>query len=63
MGTNINISEGKHLGKRPLGRSRRIWKYNIKMYLQEIGYDFVDWIHVAQGGLNCILEAQDREKC
>jgi len=25
-------------GNRPLGRSRRIWEDNIKMYLQEVGW-------------------------
>ena len=25
-------------GKRPLGRPRRRWEDNIKMYLQEVGY-------------------------
>jgi hypothetical protein len=28
---------GKPEGKRPLGRPRRRWKYNIKMYFQEVG--------------------------
>jgi len=27
----------KSEGKRPLGRPRRRWKDNIKMYLQEVG--------------------------
>jgi hypothetical protein len=28
---------GKLEGKRPLGRPRRGWEYNIKMELQELG--------------------------
>jgi hypothetical protein len=28
---------GKSEGKRPLGRPRRTWKYNIKRGLQEVG--------------------------
>ena len=28
---------GKSEGKRPLGRTRRGWQYNIKMDLQEVG--------------------------
>ena len=28
---------GKHEGKRLLGRPRRRWEDNIKMYLQEVG--------------------------
>jgi hypothetical protein len=34
-------------GKRPLGRSRRIWVNNIKMDLREIGIGGVDWIDLA----------------
>jgi hypothetical protein len=33
---------GKLEGKRQLGRHRRIWEDNIKMYLREIGWDGVD---------------------
>ena len=29
---------GKPEGKRPLGRPRRRWEDNIKMYLQEVGW-------------------------
>jgi hypothetical protein len=35
-------------GKRPLGRPRRRWVNNIKMYLREIGWDNMDWIDLAQ---------------
>jgi hypothetical protein len=31
-------------GKRPLGRPRRRWENNIKMDLQEVGYQGMDWI-------------------
>jgi hypothetical protein len=31
-------------GKRPLGRPRHRWVYNIKMDLQEIGWDGMEWI-------------------
>jgi hypothetical protein len=30
---------GKPDGKRPLGRPRHRWEYNIKMDLQEVGLD------------------------
>jgi hypothetical protein len=43
------ILVGKPEGKRPLGRPRRRWVDNIKMYLKEIGWDGVDWIELAQG--------------
>jgi hypothetical protein len=34
--------------KRPLGRSRRRWEYNIKMDLQEVGWGSVYWSDLAQ---------------
>jgi hypothetical protein len=42
------IFVGKPEGKRPLGRPRRRWVDNIKMYLREIGWDGMDWIDPAQ---------------
>jgi hypothetical protein len=41
---------GKPEGKRPLGRPRRRWIYNIKMDLLVIGLNVVDWIGLAQDG-------------
>jgi hypothetical protein len=35
-------------GKRPVGRPRRRWEDNIKIYLREIGWDGMDWIDLAQ---------------
>jgi hypothetical protein len=39
---------GKLEGKRPLGRPRRMWGYNIRMNLREIGWGGMDWIDLAQ---------------
>ena len=39
---------GKAEGKRPLGRPRCRWEYNIKMDLQEVGCEGMDWIELAQ---------------
>ena len=39
---------GKLEGKRPFGRPRRRWEYNIKVDLQEVGYGGMDWIELAQ---------------
>ena len=39
---------GKPEGNRPLGRSRRRWKNNIKMDLQEVAGSCGDWIELAQ---------------
>jgi hypothetical protein len=41
---------GKPEGKRPLGRSRGRWEYNIEMDLRQIGW----------GGRECIDLAEDR---
>ena len=44
---------GKPEGKRPLGRHRRRWEYNIKMKLQEVGcggMDWMIWLRTGTGG-------------
>jgi hypothetical protein len=38
---------GKPKGKRPLGRSRDRWEDGLKMDLREIGWEGVEWIHLA----------------
>jgi hypothetical protein len=35
-------------GKRPLGRPRRRRKNSIQMIVREIGWDFMEWIDLAQ---------------
>jgi hypothetical protein len=42
------ILVGKPEGKIQLGRPRRKWVDNIKIYLTEIGWDGMDWIDLAQ---------------
>ena len=39
---------GKPAGKSPTGRPRRRWEDNIKMDLQEVGCEGMDWIELAQ---------------
>jgi hypothetical protein len=39
---------GKPEGERPFGRARRRWEKNIKIDLQEVGWEDVDWIDMAQ---------------
>jgi hypothetical protein len=36
---------GNSEGKRPLGTSRHRWEDNIRMDLNEIGWEVVDWNH------------------
>jgi hypothetical protein len=47
MGHAYKILVGKPVGKRPLGRPRRRWEDYIRMDLGEIGWEVVDWIHLA----------------
>ena len=39
---------GKRDGKRQLGGPRRRWEDNIKMSLQQVGCEVMDWVNVAQ---------------
>jgi hypothetical protein len=51
MGENRNacrILVGNPEGKRPVGRPRRRWVYNIIMDLREIGWNGMNWIDLAQ---------------
>jgi hypothetical protein len=51
MGENRNVYTllvGKPEGRRPLGRPRRRWVDDIRMYLVEVGWDDVDWIGLDQ---------------
>jgi hypothetical protein len=49
MTNAYKILVGKPGGKRPFGRASRTWKDNIRMDLREIGWEGVDWKHLAQG--------------
>jgi len=42
------VSVGKRERKRPLGRPRRRLENNIKLDLQEVGCECMDWIDLAQ---------------
>jgi hypothetical protein len=51
MGAEMGVYRflvGKQEGKRPLGRPRRRWMYNIRTDLQEVGCGYMDWIELAQ---------------
>jgi hypothetical protein len=37
--------------------SWRIWDYNIKMDLREIGWKVADWIYVKQGPVGTLVNA------
>jgi len=41
------VLEGKHEGKRQLGKPRPRWEDNIKIDLTEISCEGVDWIDLA----------------
>jgi hypothetical protein len=43
-----SVLVGNPEGMRSLGRTRRRWEDNIKMDLQELGCEGMDWIELAQ---------------
>ena len=43
----MGTAGGRPEGKRPLGRRRRCWEGAIKMNLQEVECEEIDWIGVA----------------
>jgi hypothetical protein len=48
MRNGFKILVGEPEGKRPLGRPRRRWEDNIRMYLRETGWGGMDWLNLAQ---------------
>jgi hypothetical protein len=48
MRSAYSILVGKPEGKRPLRRPRRKWEDNIRISFRFIGWEVVDWIHLAQ---------------
>jgi hypothetical protein len=43
-----NQNKSSLKGREPSGRPRHRWEDIIKMVLREIGWENVDWIHMAQ---------------
>jgi hypothetical protein len=48
MGGMKNVLVGKPEGKGPLKRPRHRWEDTIRMNLREIGWEGVNWMHLAQ---------------
>jgi hypothetical protein len=42
------ILVGRPAGRRQIGGPRRRWEDNIKMDLQDVGWEGMDWIDMAQ---------------
>jgi hypothetical protein len=42
------VLDGRPKVKRPLGRPRRRWEHNVKIYLMKTGIDGANWIRLAQ---------------
>jgi hypothetical protein len=49
MRNAYKILVGNPEGKRPFARSRHGWEDNIRMYVREIGWEGLNWMHLAQG--------------
>jgi hypothetical protein len=47
MRYTYNILVGRSEETRPFGRTRHGWKDKIRMDLREIGWEIVDWMHLA----------------
>jgi hypothetical protein len=51
IGQMVNANKilvGKPEGKKQLGRRRSRWKDNIRINLEKIGWEVLDWIYLAQ---------------
>ena len=46
--SDLKILTGKSTGKRPLERPRHRWEDNIRMDLEEIGFNAGNWVDSAQ---------------
>jgi hypothetical protein len=63
------ILVGKLEGKRLLGRPRRRWADNIKIYLREIGLSGMNWIDLIwdrdqwRAVVNVVIKLQSSLKC
>ena len=44
----FKILEGKPTGKKPLGRPRRRWEYNIRIDHKKIGINTRNWVDLDQ---------------
>jgi predicted CoA-binding protein len=53
MRNGYKILDVEPEGKRPLGKHRLRWKDNVTMDFQEIGWEGVEWIHMAQNRDKC----------
>ena len=49
----FKVLTGNSIGKRPLGRRRRRWEDNIRIYLKEIGITTRNWIDSAHDRVYC----------
>ena len=50
---HVGFLVGKPEGKRPLGKSRRRWEDNMKMDLQEVECEGMNWIELAHYSDRC----------
>jgi hypothetical protein len=48
MRNTYTVLEDTPEGKRPVGKPRRRWYNNVKIFVKEVWFDCVDWIYLAQ---------------
>jgi len=49
---------GETCGKEPLGRLRRKWENNIKIDLQELEWEDMNWIYLAEDRENAVMNPE-----
>jgi hypothetical protein len=49
MRNSYQVLVGKPESNKPLRRYRRTWKDNIGMEFRELGWEGLNWVHLAQG--------------
>ena len=65
----IQTLVGRHDGRRSLGRPRRRWEDNIKVYFHEVRWVGMDWIDLAEDKdiwralVNAVLNLRGSIKC
>jgi hypothetical protein len=58
IGNEYEVLVGNLDGRKILGKNRCRWQNNIKMYSKEIGWTYMDWIHLVCGRIAELLRTR-----